>query len=714
MKASAWSERILCLVILAVLFLAAPVFAQDSVADSKVEAESPGLSGIWRVKIALPGGEKPAGASEDHHTMILTLDDNGAQDKATIYVPGESEFTFDELKVTDVLLQDDALQVYFDYSLVKGDPENSVELKGKLDEKGHFAGTWQLLVTAQSGKWTATKGGGGGGRGGADPAVASVDKKDEEEVAAAAPSADTEDEEEATGIGAKIDSLFGTYVVGPIGAVLMWKIGGQVPLIVAWLFLGALYFTLRMKFVNFRLFGHAIALVRGKYDEPDSVGEVTHFQALATALSATVGLGNIAGVAIAIGLGGPGATLWMILIGLLGMTAKFTECTLGQKYRQVRSDGKIMGGAMYYLSDGLKEIGFKRLGGFLAVFFCILCIGGSLGGGNTFQVVQSLSVIQESVPLLEDYPWVYGMIMTLLGGVVIIGGIRSISRVAEKIVPLMCGIYVTACVVILAMNIPAIPDAISKIIDGAFTPDAAYGGFIGVLVIGLKRAVFSNEAGIGSAAIAHSAAKVKHPVEEGVVALLEPFIDTVIVCTMTALVIIITKAYDTKNFIHDELSSAQVQAFIDGDEGGALTSAAMGSQIPWFPMILAVAVFLFAFSTMISWSYYGERCWVWMFGDGSSMVYRVIFLVFTFLGSIINATNIKDFSDFMVLGMAFPNILGVLLLSGIVARDLKEYTGMLKRGELEPGYSASGKEEDAGEEAGADEAGKAEDEAPEA
>lgn len=362
---------------------------------------------------------------------------------------------------------------------------------------------------------------------------------------------------------------------------------------------------------------------------------------------------------------------------------------------------------MYYLSDGLKEIGFKGLGIFLAVIFSILCIGASFGGGNAFQVVQSLSVIQESVTLLKDYPWVYGMIMTLLGGVVIIGGIRSISRVAEKIVPLMCGIYVVACVVILAMNIPAIPDAIAKIINGAFNPDAAYGGFIGVLVIGIKRAVFSNEAGVGSAAIAHSAAKVKHPVEEGTVALLEPFIDTVIVCTMTALVIIITGAYDTSLF-------PEHKVFIDADQGGALTSAAMGSQVPWFPLILALAVFLFAFSTMISWSYYGERCWVWLFGDGSSMVYRMLFLLFTFLGSIITAKNILVFSDLMILSMALPNILGVLLLSGGVRRDLDEYTGMLKRGELEPGYSASGKEENAGEEAGADEAGKAEDEAPEA
>jgi AGCS family alanine or glycine:cation symporter len=296
------------------------------------------------------------------------------------------------------------------------------------------------------------------------------------------------------------------------------------------------------------------------------------------------------------------------------------------------------------------------------------------------------------------------MIMTLLGGVVIIGGIRSIARVAEKIVPLMCGIYLIACLVILFSNFSEIPAAISKIIGGVFTPDAAYGGFLGVLVIGLNRAVFSNEAGVGSAAIAHSAAKVKHPVEEGVVALLEPFIDTVIVCTMTALVIIITGVYNDP--AHQEI--------IDSSNGGMLTSEAFKSQIEWFPVILSLAVFLFAFSTMISWSYYGERCWAWLFGDGSSMIYRVLFLACTFLGSIMTARKILDFSDLMILGMAFPNILGVLLLSGKVGRDLDEYTGMLKRGELDPGYSTGGEEDAAGEEIGKDDVGGSEDEAPEA
>ncbi len=472
-----------------------------------------------------------------------------------------------------------------------------------------------------------------------------------------------------------VDFVFGEYVVSPLSDVLFWEIPGiKLPLVVAWLFAGALFFTLRMRFVNFRLFRHAIDLVRGKYDKPDSEGEVTHFQALSAALSATVGLGNIAGVAIAVGTGGPGATFWMILIGLFGMSMKFTECTLGQRYRRTRADGRLMGGAMFYLSKGLEEMNLKHLGGLLAGLFCLLCIGGSFGGGNAFQVVQSLNQIKTVVPLLVDYPWVYGLLLTTLVGLVILGGIKSIAKVASRVVPAMCGVYLLACVVILARHLTEIPAAFALIIDEAFSPDAAYGGFLGVLIIGVKRAVFSNEAGIGSAAIAHSAAKVEHPVEEGIVALLEPFIDTVVVCTMTALVIILTGAYaDPAN-----------QEFITKNQGGALTSAAMGSEISWFPLILSVAVFLFAFSTMISWSYYGERCWSWLFGDSSSTVYRVIFLLFTFLGSVITATNILDFSDLMILGMAFPNVLGLFLMSRLVRKDLDDYENKLRTGEIKP------------------------------
>jgi AGCS family alanine or glycine:cation symporter len=462
-----------------------------------------------------------------------------------------------------------------------------------------------------------------------------------------------------------------------IGAVfffdlLFWDNQHSLPLLVLWLVLGAIFFTLRMGFINFRAFGHAIAVTRGIYDDPAASGEVSHFQALTTALSATVGLGNIAGVAIAVSLGGPGATFWMILAGLLGMSAKFTECTLGQQFRRVREDGKIMGGAMYYLSDGLAEMGWGRLGKVLAIMFAVLCVGGSFGGGNSFQVNQSLNALQQSIPILAEVPWAYGLIMTLLVGIVIVGGIRRIASVADKIVPLMVTIYVLGVLVILFDNWAQLPAAMASIFTEAFAPEPIYGGFIGALVVGFQRAAFSNEAGVGSAAIAHSAAKTKYPVREGIVSLLEPFIDTVVVCTMTALVIIVTGAYNNPAYAD----------IIQANQGAALTSRAMGEHITWFPHVLSVAVFLFAFSTMISWSYYGERCWSWLFGDRSSGIYKALFLFFVFAGSIITSTNVLDFGDLMILGMAFPNIFGLYFLSGRVKRELDEYWAKREAGEL--------------------------------
>jgi AGCS family alanine or glycine:cation symporter len=477
-----------------------------------------------------------------------------------------------------------------------------------------------------------------------------------------------------TGIMERIDQAMGKVnaVVAAVFFfdVLFWDAEHRLPLAVLWLVLGAIYFTLRMGFINLRGFGHAIQVVRGKYSNPDEAGEVTHFQALSAALSATVGLGNIAGVAIAVSLGGPGATFWMIMAGLLGMSSKFAECTLGQQYRKVRSDGRIMGGAMYYLSEGLAEKGWGGLGKVLAVTFAILCVGGSLAGGNSFQVNQSLNAMQETIPILGAYPWAYGLVMTVLVGIVIIGGIRRIAVVAEGIVPLMAGIYIAAALVVLIMNFSRIPEALGAIISGAFSPDAAYGGFIGTLVVGFQRAAFSNEAGVGSAAIAHAAAKTQYPVREGIVSLLEPFIDTVVICTMTALVIVITGAYNNPEYAD----------LIEQSKGAALTSRAMAEYISWFPYVLSVAVFLFAYSTMISWSYYGERCWAWMFGDRSSGWYRALFLVFVFLGSIITSTNVLDFGDLMILGMAFPNVLGVVILSGNVERELREYWTRKKAG----------------------------------
>lgn len=446
------------------------------------------------------------------------------------------------------------------------------------------------------------------------------------------------------------------------------------PLVVLWLVLGAIFFTFRMSLINIRGLGHSIKVVSGKYTNPDSQGsgEVSHFQALASALSATVGLGNIAGVAIAVSMGGPGAIFWMIIAGFLGMSSKFVECTLGQKYREVRSDGKVMGGAMYYLSKGLKEMKMPMLGKVLAVMFAILCIGASFGGGNTFQVNQSLNALQEIVPVLKDNRWVYGVIMSILVGVVIIGGIKRIASTAEKIVPTMCGVYLIACISVLLTHIDQILPAFQLILDSALNGSAAYGGFIGVLVVGFQRAAFSNEAGIGSAAIAHSAAKTEYPVREGIVALLEPFIDTIIVCTMTGLVIIITGAYDA--------SDATFAPYIESKNGAGLTSQAFQTVFAWFPYVLGIAVTLFAFSTMISWSYYGERCWAYLFGDNASLSYKVIFVTFTFLGSVITSQNVLDFGDLMILGMAFPNILGVVLLSGKVKKDLNNYWKLLKSG----------------------------------
>jgi AGCS family alanine or glycine:cation symporter len=484
-----------------------------------------------------------------------------------------------------------------------------------------------------------------------------------------------------------IDSSMAS-VNGKIAAVLffdLWFFDNEgdskgpidVPFTVAWLVFGAIFFTLKMGFINFRAFGHAIAVVRGKYTDPKETrdGEVSHFQALAAALSATVGLGNIAGVATAITIGGPGATFWMIVAGFLGMSSKMVECSLGQMYKERRSDGSVMGGAMQYLSKGLAEKGLAPLGKVLAVLFTIMCIGGSFGGGNSYQVNQSLEALSavDGMGWLHDHRWVYGLLMTVAVGVVIIGGIKRIAQVAEKIVPLMCGTYILACLYILLTNLDHVPFAFTEIFAGAFTGEGVTGGVIGVMVVGFKRAAFSNEAGIGSAAIAHSAAKTDQPVREGIVALLEPFIDTVVVCTMTALVIVITDAYENPAFVTP-----------DGVRltGASLTSAAMRAEISWFPYVLGVATMLFAYSTMISWSYYGERSWMWLFGDKSSLVYKCLFLVFTFLGSIVTATQVLDFGDLMILGMALPNVLGVLLLSGKVRRSLDEYMARLRKGEF--------------------------------
>lgn len=439
------------------------------------------------------------------------------------------------------------------------------------------------------------------------------------------------------------------------------------PIVVIVLLTGAIIFTLYFGFVNIRRFPLAINVVRGAYEDPNEKGEVSHFQALTAALSGTVGLGNIAGVAIAISIGGAGATFWMIMAGLLGMSSKFAECTLGVKYRTIDAKGEVSGGPMYYLSRGLEGKGLGVLGKVFAGFFAVMCIGGSFGGGNMFQVNQAYKQFSD-LGLIDMDGWLFGVIMAALVAVVIIGGIKSIANVTDKIVPIMVGIYVAAALIILGMNIGDIPRAFGEIISGAFAPTAVAGGFIGVLIQGMRRAAFSNEAGVGSASIAHSAVKTNHPASEGIVALLEPFIDTVVVCTMTALVIIITDNHLDPN----------------ASDGVALTSQAFASQIPFFDYILAIAVILFAFSTMITWSYYGLKAWTYLFGGSriADIVYKVLFCTFVVIGAAATLGAVTDFSDAMIFAMAFPNIFGVLILMPEVREELNKYLQKIKSGEI--------------------------------
>ncbi len=461
-----------------------------------------------------------------------------------------------------------------------------------------------------------------------------------------------------------------------LAAVLFFDVmpgEAKMPFIVGWLAVGAVYLTFRFGFINLRMMGHAFQVIRGRYQSSEDKGEVTPFQALSAALSATVGLGNIAGVAIAVGIGGPGATLWMVLAGFFGMTSKFAEVTLAQMYREFRPDGHVLGGATQYLSKGFAEYGWAGLGKMLAILFAVFCVGASMGGGNAFQVSQALGAVQNVFPFFDTYPWVFGVFMGGAVALVIIGGIRSIARAAEAIVPTMVFIYLSACLYIILSHAADIPAALISIVHGAFSPTAVAGGFVGVLVVGFQRAAFSSEAGIGSAAIAHSAASVRYPVRQGFVALYEPFIDTVIICTMTALVIVLTGVWNAPEYHHLVVAS----------KGAALTAVAFGSVLSWFPVILSISVVLFAYSTMISWSYYGERCWTYVFGERFSMVYRILFVMVIVLASLVSAGNILDFSDLLLLSMAFPNFLALYLLQGKVAGALRDYMGKLKSGEME-------------------------------
>ena len=487
--------------------------------------------------------------------------------------------------------------------------------------------------------------------------------------------------QDAVTLDQKVNEAFAAFTGPFVGLIFAPLPGTSFPWIVLWLVVAATIFTLYFGFVQLRFFSHAISLVKGDYSDPKDAGEVSHFQALTTALSGTVGLGNIAGVAVAVGIGGPGATFWMILAGLLGMASKFTECTLGVKYRNEYPDGTVSGGPMYYISKGFKERGLPG-GKFLAILFSVFCILGALGGGNMFQANQAHAQISG---IVGDYPgWITGVVFAVVVFAVIVGGVKSIARVTEKVVPFMGILYVGAAIVILIINFDQIGWAFGQIFDGAFTGLGVAGGFVGALIQGFKRAAFSNEAGVGSAAIAHSAVKTKEPITEGFVSLLEPLIDTVVICTMTALVITISGQL----LIDPETSLYMIDggaiATVDGNSGVALTSAAFGSAISWFPYVLAVAVVLFAFSTMISWSYYGLKAWTYLFGEGkiSEIIFKVIFCVFVIIGAAASLGPVIDFSDAAIFAMAVVNITGLYFLMGIVKQELASYATRLRSGEI--------------------------------
>ncbi|MGI9354177.1 MAG: alanine/glycine:cation symporter family protein [Rhizobiaceae bacterium] len=463
-------------------------------------------------------------------------------------------------------------------------------------------------------------------------------------------------------------------IASAVGSFVFFKIpvfGAQLPLVVLWLVAGAVFFTFYMGFVNVRGFKHAIHLVRGDYADPDSPGEVSHFQALATAVSGTVGIGNIGGVAVAVTVGGAGATFWLIVAGFLGMSTKFVECTLGVKYRNENPDGSVSGGPMYYMRKGFEERGMDGFGKFMGTFYAIGIFIGALGIGNMFQSNQAYVQLNTVAGgSLDGLGWLVGLALAAVVFAVIVGGIKSIARVTEKIVPFMAVFYCFFAIVVILMNLTSIPAAIGNIFSGAFTGEGVAGGALGALIIGFQRAVFSNEAGIGSASIAHAAVRTPEPVTEGYVSLLEPFIDTIVICTITALVIGTSQVADP-NFAGDAT-------------GVAMTSAAFERQISWFPIPLAFGALLFAFSTMISWSYYGLKGWTYLFGEGHTgqTVYKLIFCAFVAIGCMVQLGPILDISDALVFLICVPNILGLYFLAPIVKREMQSYMARLESGEI--------------------------------
>ena len=440
--------------------------------------------------------------------------------------------------------------------------------------------------------------------------------------------------------------------------------GTQVPFVVLWLFSAALFFTVYFNFLNFTGIKHAIKLIKGDFDKKEDTGEINHFQALCTALSGTVGIGNIGGMAIVISLGGPGAVFWLFISGFLGMASKFAECVLGIKYRVVHDDGSVSGGPMYYLSRGFSDLGWSKLGRFLGTFYAIAMVFGCLGIGNMFQSNQAyeqfLVLTGGTSSFVHEKGWLFGTALAILVGLVIIGGVKRIAQVTSRIVPFMAIGYVVLSLAIIFINADKLPWAIQLIFTEAFSPRGVSGGMLAVMVWGIKRAVFSNEAGIGSAAIAHSAVKTDEPVSEGYVGFIEPLIDTVVICTITSLVILTT--------VYDPTSTFEIH-------GIALTSKAFESTFSWSVLPLSFIAVLFAFSTMISWAYYGLKGWSYLFGIStlSNNIFNIIFCVFIAIGCMVQLSAVLDFSDAIIFLVAFPNILGLYFLAPIIKRELKSY-----------------------------------------
>lgn len=470
-----------------------------------------------------------------------------------------------------------------------------------------------------------------------------------------------------------LENFFGP-LVNLLESIVFFSVpvgGAELPLLVVWLLAGGIFLTLLLRFQPLRGMWHSLKIIRGHYNRHDDPGQVTSFQALATELSGTVGLGNIAGVAVAISVGGPGATLWIIIAGFLGMSVKMAEATLGQRYRRVREDGTVSGGPMYYLRDGLAERGLPKLGKVMSYAFAVFMVVGALGAGNVFQAnqlaAQVIVATGGDASIFAGRGWLIGLALALVAGFVILGGITSIARWTSKLTPLMAVVYVSCVIVILITNLGALPGAVGAIFEGAFTGGGVSGGFIGVAIIGIQRALFSNAAGVGSAAIAHSVTKNRRPAQEGFVASWEPFIDSVIICTMTALAIIVTGQYTG--------SSA---------DGVQMTDGAFATVNSFFPVLLTLCVVLFAFSTILSYSYYGKKATGYLFGDSwlAERCYDILWLVMIIVGAAVSLNTVVRFSDAMFFLLTVPNLIGIYLLAGVLRREIFGHREDVRTGAL--------------------------------